>query len=123
MSRIYNFSAKKQEIGVINYSSLASGFLSGKYRSEQDLSISARGNSVKQYLNARGFQILKAVDEVAKTYNSTPTQVSLAWLIARPTITAPIVSATNIEQLNDIIKAIDLKLDPDAIDLLNQASS
>ncbi|MEH2138612.1 aldo/keto reductase [Nostoc sp.] len=115
--------SQEQGIGVINYSSLASGFLSGKYRSEQDLSISARGNSVKQYLNARGFQILKAVDEVAKTYNSTPTQVSLAWLIARPTITAPIVSATNIEQLNDIIKAIDLKLDPDAIDLLNQASS
>ncbi|MEH1894839.1 MAG: aldo/keto reductase [Nostoc sp.] len=115
--------SQEQGIGVINYSSLASGFLSGKYRSEQDLSISARGNSVKQYLNARGFRILKAVDEVAKTYNSTPTQVSLAWLIARPTITAPIVSATNIEQLNDIIKAIDLKLDPDAIDLLNQASS
>ncbi|MEH2351243.1 MAG: aldo/keto reductase [Nostoc sp.] len=115
--------SQEQGIGVISYSSLASGFLSGKYRSEQNLSISARGNSVKKYLNARGFQILKAVDEVAKTYNSTPTQVSLAWLIARPTITAPIVSATNIEQLNDIIKAIDLKLDPDAIALLNQASS
>lgn len=115
--------SQEQGIGVISYSSLASGFLSGKYRSEQDLSISARGNSVKQYLNARGFRILKAVDEVAKTYNSTPTQVSLAWLIVRPTITAPIVSATNIEQLNDIIKAIDLKLDPDAIALLNQASS
>ncbi len=115
--------SQEQEIGVISYSSLASGFLSGKYRSEQDLSISARGNSVKRYLNARGFRILKAVDEVAKTYNSTPTQVALAWLIARPTITAPIVSATNIEQLNDIIKSVDLKLDPDAIDLLNQASS
>lgn len=115
--------SQEQEIGVISYSSLASGFLSGKYRSEQDLSISARGNSVKRYLNARGFRILKAVDEVAKTYNSTPTQVALAWLIARPTITAPIVSATNIEQLNDIIKSVDLKLDPDAIDLLNEASS
>ncbi len=115
--------SQEQEIGVISYSSLASGFLSGKYRSEQDLSISARGNSVKRYLNARGFRILKAVDEVAKTYNSTPTQAALAWLIARPTITAPIVSATNIEQVNDIIKAVDLQLDPDAIDLLNQASS
>ncbi len=110
-------------IGVFSYSSLCSGFLSGKYRSEKDLSISLRGTSVKRYLNPRGLRILKAIDRVAKTYNSTPTQVSLAWLIANPTITAPIVSATKVEQINDIIKAVNLKLDQDAIDLLDQASS
>jgi aryl-alcohol dehydrogenase-like predicted oxidoreductase len=113
----------EQQIGVISYFSLASGFLSGKYRSEKDLSISQRGSSIKRYLNARGLRILEAIDRVAKTYNSTPTQVSLAWLIANPTITAPIVSATKLEQLNDIIKAVNIKLDQDAIVLLNQASS
>ncbi|MDZ8107187.1 MAG: aldo/keto reductase [Nostoc sp. DedQUE12a] len=115
--------SQEHEIGVISYSSIASGFLSGKYRSEKDLSISARGNSIKKYLNPRGFTILEAIDRVAKSYNSTPTQVSLAWLIANPTITAPIVSATNLEQLNDIIQAANLKLDGDAINILNQASS
>ncbi|MFN6537565.1 MAG: aldo/keto reductase [Nostoc sp. EkiNYC01] len=115
--------SQEHEIGVISYSSIASGFLSGKYRSEKDLSISARGNAIKKYLNPRGFAILEAIDRVAKIYNSTPTQVSLAWLIANPTITAPIVSATKVEQLNDIIKAVNLHLDQDAISLLNQASS
>ncbi|BAY78849.1 aldo/keto reductase (plasmid) [Nostoc linckia NIES-25] len=114
--------SQEHEIGVISYSSIASGFLSGKYRSEKDLSISARGNSIKKYLNPRGFAILEAIDRVAKSYNSSPTQVSLAWLIANPTITAPIVSATNLEQLKDIIQAANLKLDGDAINLLNQAS-
>jgi aryl-alcohol dehydrogenase-like predicted oxidoreductase len=114
---------QEHSIGVISYSSLCSGFLSGKYRSEKDLSISLRGSSVKRYLNPRGLRILEAIDQVAKTYNSTPTQVSLAWLIANPTITAPIVSATKVEQLNDIIKAVNINLDQDAIDLLNQASS
>ncbi|MDF5735298.1 MULTISPECIES: aldo/keto reductase [unclassified Nostoc] len=115
--------SQEQLIGVISYSSLCSGFLSGKYRSEKDLSISARGNSVKKYLNARGLAILEALDEVAKIYNATPTQIALAWLIARPTITAPIVSATKVEQLQDIIISVDIKLEPDAIHLLNQASS
>ncbi|MDZ8070596.1 MAG: aldo/keto reductase [Nostoc sp. DedQUE08] len=115
--------SQEHSIGVISYSSLCSGFLSGKYRSEKDLSISLRGSSVKRYLNPRGLRILEAIDQVALTYNSTPTQVSLAWLIANPTITAPIVSATKVEQLNDIIKAVNINLDQDAIDLLNQASS
>ncbi|MEH2316624.1 aldo/keto reductase [Nostoc sp.] len=115
--------SQEHGIGVISYSSLCSGFLSGKYRSEKDLSISLRGSSVKRYLNPHGLGILKAIDQVAKTYNSTPTQVSLAWLITNPTITAPIVSATKVEQINDIIKAVNIKLDQDAIDLLNQASS
>ncbi len=76
--------------GVIGYFSLASGFLSGKYRSEADLSKSQRGGRVKKYLNERGFRILKALDEVAAQHNSTPARVALAWLIARPSITAPI---------------------------------
>jgi aryl-alcohol dehydrogenase-like predicted oxidoreductase len=115
--------AQEYEIGVISYSSIASGFLSGKYRSEKDLSISARGSSIKKYLNPRGFTILEALDGIAKSYNATPTQISLAWLIANPSITAPIVSATNLKQLNDIIQAANLKLDGDTINLLNEASS
>ncbi|MFL9458359.1 aldo/keto reductase [Tolypothrix bouteillei VB521301_2] len=113
----------EQEIGVISYFSLASGFLSGKYRSEKDLSNSSRGGYVKKYLNPRGFQILEALDELAKTYNTTPTQISLAWLIQRPSITAPIVSATKLKQLEEIIKAVDLKLDSASIQLLDGASA
>lgn len=113
----------EQEIGVISYFSLASGFLSGKYREEKDLSSSSRAGFVKKYLNDRGRQILSAIDEVAKTHNTTPTQISLSWLIARPSITAPIVSATKLEQLNEIIKAVDLKLDSASIQLLDQASA
>lgn len=113
---------QEQALGVISYFSLASGFLSGKYRSEQDSSDSSRANFVKKYLNARGWRILSAVDEVARVQNATPTSVSLAWAIARPSITAPIVSATKMEQLNEIIKATELKLDPASLQILEQAS-
>lgn len=109
-------------IGVINYFSLAKGFLTGKYRSEADLTQSPRGVGVKQYLNDRGFRILAALDHVAKESNSTPTSVALAWQIARPSITAPIASATSLEQLNDLIAATRLDLDPEAIETLNRAS-
>ncbi|MFL5242175.1 MAG: aldo/keto reductase [Gemmataceae bacterium] len=112
----------EERLGVISYYSLASGFLTGKYRSERDLSKSARGQAIKKYLNDHGFRILKALDEVAKDYRSTPAQVSLAWLIARPSITAPIASATSLEQLNDLIAATKLKLDAASIERLNQAS-
>lgn len=114
---------QEQEIGVISYFSLASGFLSGKYRSEEDLAGSSRAGIVKKYLDARGLRILEALDEVAKTYDTRSTQVSLAWLIARPSITAPIVSATTVGQLKEIIKAIALKLDPASLQLLEQASA
>jgi aryl-alcohol dehydrogenase-like predicted oxidoreductase len=110
-------------IGVITYSSLASGFLTGKYRSEKDRSKSIRGQGIKIYLNDRGFKILEALEQAAKQYNSTPAGVSLAWLIARPSITAPIASATSVEQLNDLIKGTKLKLDQESIDLLNNASA
>jgi len=114
---------RENGIGVIPYYSLASGFLSGKYRSEADLEKSARGGGVKKYLNARGFRILEALDKTAKKYNSTPAKVSLAWLLTRPTITAPIASATNVTQLRELLDATELKLDRDSVELLDQASA
>lgn len=113
----------KEGLGVINFYSLAAGFLTGKYRSEDDLSKSARGGTVKKYLNERGFGIVEALDQVAAQYNSSPAQVALAWLIARPSITAPIASATSVEQLNDLIEATKLELDQPAVELLDQASA
>ena len=110
-------------VGVISYYSLASGFLTGKYRAEEDLSKSVRGRGVKKYLNERGFRILQALDEVAKQHDSTQARVALAWLIARPGITAPIVSATSLEQLDDLVEATKLELDQSSIELLNQASA
>ena len=110
-------------IGVITYFSLARGFLTGKYRSEADLTKSPRGAGVKSYLNGRGLRILDALDKVAKQRSSTPARVSLAWLMARPSVTAPIASATNLDQLNDLIEATKLVLDPASIEQLNQASA
>ena len=110
-------------VGVIPYSSLASGFLTGKYRSEKDLENRSRGESVKKYLNARGFRILGALDQVAAKYHSVPAVVSLAWLIARPGVTAPIASATSLDQLTDLIEATKLALDPASIELLDMASA
>ena len=113
----------EKNISVINYYSLASGFLTGKYRSENDLSKSARGGGNKKYLNERGFKILKALDEIAKRYDTTQATISLAWLMAQPAIAAPIASATNTKQLNDLIAAVGLKLDKDALEQLNTAST
>jgi aryl-alcohol dehydrogenase-like predicted oxidoreductase len=113
----------RENLGVIPYYSLAAGFLTGKYRSEADLGQSARGGSVKKYLNERGLHILDALDEVAAQHDSTPARVALAWLIARPSITAPIASATSLDQLDDLIAATKLQLAPEAIELLNRASA
>ncbi|ALJ00875.1 aldo/keto reductase [Rufibacter tibetensis] len=113
----------QEEIGVINYFALASGFLTGKYRSEADLSKSQRGGGIKKYLNERGFNILTALDEVAARHNANPAQVSLAWLMARPSITAPIASATSLNQLEDLTKAAQLTITQLDIDLLDKASS
>lgn len=113
----------EHQLGVINYWSLASGFLTGKYRSEADLTKSVRGGAVKKYLDEKGFRILKALDEVAAKYHSTPASVAIAWLIARPSVTAPIASATNLGQLQSLVKAAELHLDAAAIDLLNEASA
>ena len=113
----------KEKIGVINYYSLASGFLSGKYRSEKDLGKSTRGGKTQSYLNPRGLRILDALDAVAERYDSTPAAVALAWLIARPSITAPIASATTLEQMDALIAATRLSLDAAAIARLDQASA
>ncbi len=115
--------ALKEKVGVIPYYSLASGFLTGKYRSEADLSKSPRGQAVKKYLNDRGFRILQALDQVAEKHQSTPAQVALAWLMARPSITAPIASATSVEQLNDLVGATQVELDSASIEQLNKASA
>lgn len=113
----------RENLGVITYFSLASGFLTGKYSSEADLSKSKRGQGIKKYLNDRGMRILKALDEVSKQCSANPAQVSLAWLMAQPAVTAPIASATSLDQLKDLVKATQLKFDPKAISLLNAASA
>ncbi|HTQ64929.1 MAG TPA: aldo/keto reductase [Puia sp.] len=113
----------ENEIGVISYYALASGFLSGKYRSEDDLSKSPRGQGIKKYLNDRGFKILKALDEVAAQYHSTPASVAVAWIISRPAITAPIASATNMDQLKILTGSVELSLDKGAIELLDKANA
>jgi len=110
-------------LGVINYFSLASGFLTGKYRTEADFTKSARGGGVKKYLDEKGLKVLAALDKVAAELNTTPASVAIAWLIARPSITAPIASATNLGQLKSLIDAAELGLTKEGIDLLDAASA
>jgi aryl-alcohol dehydrogenase-like predicted oxidoreductase len=113
----------KEKVGVIPYYALAAGFLTGKYRSKADLGKSARGDRVKGYLNERGLRILKALDDVSARQGARPAHVALAWLIARPSITAPIASATSLAQLDDLIAGTRLKLDRAAIAQLDTASA
>jgi aryl-alcohol dehydrogenase-like predicted oxidoreductase len=111
-------------VGVINYYALASGFLSGKYRTEADASKSQRGGGiVKKYLDDRGQKILKALDEVSEQYGTTQAAISLAWLAARPSLTAPIASATSVEQINELAKAFEIKLDEESVKKLDVASA
>jgi aryl-alcohol dehydrogenase-like predicted oxidoreductase len=112
---------KRENIGVIPYFGLASGFLTGKYRTAKDLEGKARGYRVKDMMNDRGFRILAALDKVAADEKATPAQVSLAWLMGR--VTAPIASATSIEQFNDLLGATKLALKPDQVKLLDDASA
>jgi aryl-alcohol dehydrogenase-like predicted oxidoreductase len=114
---------RENHIGVIPYFSLASGFLTGKYRSDKDLENRSRGSRVQKYLNPRGLRILAALDEVSKQYSASPAQVSLAWLLAKPTITAPIASATSVKQLDELLAAARVKLDPAAVQKLDQAGA
>jgi aryl-alcohol dehydrogenase-like predicted oxidoreductase len=109
-------------VGVIPYYSLAAGFLTGKYRTEADLTKSVRGARAKNYMTERGFRILNALDRVAGQLETTPGNIALAWLLARPSITAPIASASNLDQLKDLIAATSLVLDHGQIEHLNQAS-
>ena len=114
----------EQSIGVIPYSSLASGFLSGKYHRGGALPATARAAGVQKiYMNERGFAVLAAVEKVAAGVGATPAQVALSWLVHRPGITAPIASATSVAQLQEIAGAVDLKLDADATATLDRASA
>lgn len=113
---------REHQLSTINYYSLASGFLTGKYRSEADLAKSQRGQGVKKYLNKQGLGILKALDEVAEQYKATPASIALAWLMARPSVGAPIASATSLDQLQSFIQAAELSLSAEAIEKLDQAS-
>lgn len=114
---------RAEHVGVLSYYALASGFLSGKYRRAADLAKSAaRGGAVKKYLNRRGLGILAALDQIAAAHHATPAQVALAWLIARPGLTAPIASATDTGQLHELLGAMKLELTHDEIAQLDLAS-
>ena len=114
---------RREEIGVITYFSLAKGFLSGKYRTEADLAKSARGDGVKAYLNERGFRILDALEGVAASHKAKPAEVALAWVMARPGVTAPIASATSVEQVESLVRATELTLSPADMAALTEASA
>ena len=109
-------------MGVVPYFSLAAGFLTGKYRSAADAEGKARGKMVGKYANEHGFTVLNALDAVAHEVGGNATQVALAWLMAQPSVTAPIASATSLEQLADLLKAVRLKLTTASIEKLNQVS-
>ena len=112
-----------EDIGVITYFSLARGFLSGKYRSEADLGKSARGGGIKDYLNARGFRILEALDGLAARHKAKQAEIALAWIMQREGVTAPIASATSLEQLESLIRAASLELSPGDVAELDAASA
>jgi aryl-alcohol dehydrogenase-like predicted oxidoreductase len=111
-----------EDLGVITYYSLASGFLSGKYRSADDLGKSARGSRVEKYLNPRGMRVLAALDAVAAETGAKPAEVALAWLIAQRGVTAPIASATSVEQVDSLVRSVSLALSAQQLTLLDQAS-
>jgi aryl-alcohol dehydrogenase-like predicted oxidoreductase len=115
--------ASSEGLGVVCYFALASGFLTGKYRSEQDFEGKERARFASKYLDDRGRAILAALDEVAEQAGATQAQVALAWLLARPGVTAPIVSATSVRQLDETLRAVQLALSDDAMRTLNEASA
>ncbi len=113
---------RRQDLGVVSYFSLASGFLTGKYRKESDFASSPRGYRVKDMMNERGLRILAALDTVSAQTGATPAQISLAWLLARG-VTAPIASATSVKQLEELLGALTSRLPAESLALLDQASS
>lgn len=115
---------RDRQVGVIPYFSLAAGFLTGKYRGEADLAKSVRGpRTAGKYLDERGHKVLRALDDVAASHKATPAQIALAWLMARPGLTAPIASATTLEQLHDLLGAANLSLSAQDIAALDTASA
>lgn len=115
--------ARDKELGVICYFALASGFLSGKYRSEQDLGGSARADFLRRYFDERGQRILAALGELSAQLSAAPAQIALAWLLTRPAVSAPIASATGLDQLDEVLGAVQLSLTDQAIQKLEQASA
>jgi aryl-alcohol dehydrogenase-like predicted oxidoreductase len=113
----------EKQLGVIPYYSLASGFLTGKYKSKEEASGAKRAMALGKYFNDRGEKILATLAAVAGEHGSTSARVALAWLMARPSITAPIASATSVDQLHDILGAVELRLSPENIAALNHASA
>jgi len=113
---------KEYDLSVFTYWSLAAGFLTGKYRTEEDLSKSARGEGVRKYLNEKGAGVLKALDQISERHKTTQASVALAWLLANPLVTAPIVSATSESQLATLFQAPELQLSSEDIELLNAMS-
>ncbi|KIS41397.1 aldo/keto reductase [Kosakonia radicincitans] len=111
----------RENIGVVTYYSLASGFLSGKYRSEKDLSQSQRGQGIAKYLNPRGFAIIDALETIAAKHNVKPAEVALAWLINQPGVTAPIASATKVAHVESFVTAVALNLSADELATLTKA--
>jgi aryl-alcohol dehydrogenase-like predicted oxidoreductase len=109
----------KEEIGIISYYGLASGFLTGKYRTEQDLGKSVRGGGIRKYLDTKGKKILSALDEVSAKYKTSPAAIALAWIMARPAVVAPIASATNVHQLAELLKAVEINLDSESVEKLS----
>lgn len=114
---------RAEGIGVLNFYSLASGFLTGKYRIEQDVSAATRQRSNRKYMTERGFRILGAMDEVAARTGAKLAQIAIAWLVAQPDVTAPIASATSVQQVEELIAAVRLSLDAESLALLNSASA
>jgi aryl-alcohol dehydrogenase-like predicted oxidoreductase len=113
---------RKEGLGILNYFSLAAGFLTGKYRTKEDLSKSPRGTrGVNRYFNEKGLKVLAAVDAVALRLGATPAQVAIAWLVAKPGVTAPLASATSLAQLQDLFAGVRLRLDADAMAELDRA--
>jgi aryl-alcohol dehydrogenase-like predicted oxidoreductase len=112
---------KKYDLGVITYSSLASGFLSGKYKDESDFRKSVRGSGMKKYLNEKGMRILKTLHELSTKYECSPAAISLAWLIQKPLVTAPIASATSETQLKELMQSAEINLSEQDVALLNKA--
>lgn len=110
-------------LGVAPYYALASGFLTGKYRSTEDLKQSQRGGGIEKYLNQKGFNVLSALDQIAAAHHVDPAAVALAWLMAQPSVTAPIASATSLKQLKSFNDAVNLKLTSTEIENLTQASN
>ena len=115
--------ALQHKLAVVTYYALASGFLSGKYRSREDLAKSKRGARIEKYFDGRGKKILAALDEVSARHGTVPATVAIAWQLARPSVTAPIASATSLEQVKALVAAADLRLEAEDIDTLNRASA